>query len=219
MRISDKNIKEMLQKYMDGMTSVEEENMLAIYFRKLRHKKAPDGISDDDWRAYREMFAMFYVKKEQRFSFYIRYCAAAAIVLLVMIGAWQWLDGPGHQQPYNGNDMALTAYGDTTVNKVCPDTSKTEIMRVIFPPDHRDMKKKSIKNKPMRNVPPVPRHYLAQSGADDSVTVDMDDAVRQADLLMHAVYVQQQSELYDIICQYAADVAELEEDTDDMEIY
>lgn len=34
MKITDKNIAQFLQKYMDGQTSVDEERMLADYFRK-----------------------------------------------------------------------------------------------------------------------------------------------------------------------------------------
>lgn len=49
----------LLQRFMDGTTTVDEEALLADFFRHASDCDRPDDIPEDDWRAYREMFAMF----------------------------------------------------------------------------------------------------------------------------------------------------------------
>ena len=57
--MTDLQIISLLQRYMDGLTTIDEENVLAEYFSKATDDDRPDEISADDWRAYREMFGMF----------------------------------------------------------------------------------------------------------------------------------------------------------------
>ena len=54
--MTDLQIISLLQRYMDGLTTIDEENVLAEYFSKATDDDRPDEISADDWRAYREMF-------------------------------------------------------------------------------------------------------------------------------------------------------------------
>lgn len=211
MNINDRNIKDFLQKYMDGMTSVEEENMLTGYFRKAGHKKAPDGIPEDDWQAYKDMFAMFGGAR-RNYNIMVRYCVAAAVALLVVLGAWRWSDAGSWQSHDAGECVAMTAAPDTVTTDVGADTAKVNIM----PYGRKTVKKKVLKTKRPRYVMPVPKHYLAEaSDKADSVMVDIDEAVRQIDLLIQAVCVQQESDLNTIMRKNAMAVAEFDEWTDD----
>ena len=215
MKINDSNIKDFLQKYMDGMTSVEEESMLAEYFRKAGRKKAPDSIPEDDWQAYREMFAMF-GGVSHNYNIWMRYCAAAAVALLMVIGAWRW-SGTEQQNPhYAGDYVTMTTARDTAKTDVSADTTKVNTV----PYERKTVKKKVIRTKRLRETPPVPRHYLAEaSDKNDSMKIDIDEAVRQTDLLIQAVYMQQKIDLNTIMQKNAIAVAEFEEWTDDADSY
>lgn len=215
MKINDSNIKDFLQKYMDGITSVEEESMLAEYFRKAGRKKAPDSIPEDDWQAYREMFAMF-GGASHNYNMWMRYCAAAAVALLVVIGAWRW-SGTEQQNPHDASDcVAMTTARDTVKTDVSADTTKVNTV----PYERKTVKKKVIRTRRLRETPPVPRHYLAEaSDKTDSTEIDIEEAVRQTDLLIQAVYMQQKIDLNTIMQKNAIAVAEFEEWTDDADSY
>lgn len=47
----DKDIQKLIERFMAGQTSIEEEDMLAEYFRSHKVK--------DEWKAYKEMFGWF----------------------------------------------------------------------------------------------------------------------------------------------------------------
>lgn len=217
MKINDSNIKKFLQKYMDGMTSVEEENLLAEYFRKAGRKKAPDGIPEDDWQAYMEMFAMFDSDtRHYNINMWMRYCAAAAVALLLVIGAWRWSGTEPQHSHYAGDCVAMTTARDTANTDVSADTTKVNTV----PYERKTVKKKMIRTKRLRETPPVPRHYLAKASDNaDSMKIDIDEAVRQTDLLIQAVYMQQKIDLNTIMQKNAIAVAEFEEWTDDADSY
>ena len=62
--MTDRQIISLLQRYMDGLTTIDEEKALAEYFSKATDDDRPNEISTDDWRAYREMFGMFATGEE-----------------------------------------------------------------------------------------------------------------------------------------------------------
>lgn len=47
--MTDRQIISLLQRYMDGLTTIDEENVLAEYFSKATDDDRPDEISTDDW--------------------------------------------------------------------------------------------------------------------------------------------------------------------------
>ncbi len=57
--MKDIEVEELLKRFMDGETSVVEEDALAEYFRETGGDDRPLSISKEDWEAYREMFRMF----------------------------------------------------------------------------------------------------------------------------------------------------------------
>ena len=203
--MSDKEIKEMLQKYMDGMTSVEEETRLAKYFSKAGNKAAPEGIADADWQAYKEMFAMFAPKRRKAAVVKLwRWAAAAAVLLLVVLGSRVWFDRPVSSTMPDDKRVAVV---DSTASEVVPDT-----MELGGAPQEKTPVVKKRKKQPVRqrHEPTVPRHYMAQA-APASEEVDPEEALRQADLLMQAVYLQQQSDLNDAMMQCTLVIEEEEE--------
>lgn len=211
MRINDKNIAQYLEKYMDGQTSVDEERMLASYFRKHGDKPAPEGVDCEDWQVYREMFAMF-EPKPQVSRRYARHLVAASATILLAFGAWIWMSD-SHNMPQETATQptaAMTTAEDSITDGGKADTLKMEVTPVQQPA-RKPATRKGINRNRYSDTPPLPRHYLAQATAKDSTPVDLDEAVRQADLLMKAVYIQQQSDLYNIMGQYENIVASIDE--------
>ena len=49
---SKEHIEQLLTRFMEGTSTLEEEDLLARYFKEKKH--LPEA-----WKAYREMFAMF----------------------------------------------------------------------------------------------------------------------------------------------------------------
>ena len=200
MKMSDKEIKALLQRYMDGMTSLEEEAMLTRYFSKAGNRITPEGIAEKDWQAYKEMFAMFAPKRNKVGIVWLWRCAAvAAVVLLVVAGAGVWLESREASPMDEGGYVAVAEKTDSILIDVVADTMKSEMI-------HQDkipaVKKKSRKQKYPRYEPSVPRHYMAQNAPKSAETeIDAEEALRQAELLMQAVYLQQQSDVNNAMMQ------------------
>ena len=57
--MKDIEVEDLLKRFMDGETSLEEETALAEYFREAGDEDRPNNIPKEDWEAYREMFRMF----------------------------------------------------------------------------------------------------------------------------------------------------------------
>ena len=57
--MKDIEVEDLLKRFMDGETSVEEETALAEYFFGAGDEDRPNNIPKEDWEAYREMFRMF----------------------------------------------------------------------------------------------------------------------------------------------------------------
>ena len=207
MTMSDKEVKRMLRKYMDGMTSVDEETRLAEYFSKAGDKAAPEGVAAEDWQVYKDMFAMFAPRRHRGISISLwRWAAAAAVLLLAVAGSRVWFGRPAPV----AND-AYVAVADSTASATATDTTAIEVV-----PRHEETlpaKKTGKKSTRPRHEPAVPRYYMAQATqpAADSVRIDSEEALRQADLLMQAVYLQQQSDLNSVMMQCTLVIEEEEE--------
>lgn len=215
MKVTDKNIKAMLQKYMDGLTSVAEEQMLTVYFKQAKHKNAPDGISAADWQTYKEMFAMFGTSpRRSRMTVFVRRAAVVAAVVITAVICYHriFLHNNNHTSDNGAMVAKSDAHYDSTVVRIPVDTAKTETMPAV--------RKRIREKRRLRNMPPIPKHYLANNTTTDSVTaVDTEEAIRQTELLMKAIYIKQQNELNGIMAKYAMAIAEFEESYEEEEIY
>ena len=207
MKMSDKQVRQMLQKYMDGLTSVDEERRLAEYFQKAAGKTAPEGISAADWQAYKEMFAMFAPKRRSTGGSWLWRGVAAAVVLLAAIGGWLWFDRFAPPLVAEADPQVRVEKVDTASTETVADTAAVETV----PQPKTPATKKPIRR---RYEPPVPRHYMAQAEPQtaDPEAVDVEEAMRQADLLMQAVYLQQQTDLNSAMMQCTLVIEEEEED-------
>lgn len=89
---SKEHIEQLLKRFMEGTSTLEEEDLLARYFKEEKH--LPEA-----WEAYREMFAMFDAERakentalmpkwNRRLSWY--WAVAAAITLLALVGVGLW---------------------------------------------------------------------------------------------------------------------------------
>ena len=208
--MNDKEIKALLQRYMDGITSLEEEAMLARYFSKAGDKAAPEGIVDEDWQAYKEMFAMFAPQKNKVGIVWLWRCAAvAAVMLLVVAGGSLWFGSKKQSPVVNGGYVVMVEKTDSTITEIAADTMKTEMIHQNKIPA---VKKKSRQQKYPRYEPAVPRHYMAQTTPKAVETeIDTEEALRQAELLMQAVYFQQQNDLNNAMMQCTLIIEEEEE--------
>lgn len=188
----DKNIEQLIKRFMDGQTTVEEESRIAEYFRT--------HDVEDEWKAYKDMFAWFddgmpiqqetekhktrNSKKAKIIAFAM--AAAAAIAALIIIAT------PGNNgimpvqktanviQP-SAADAIETAIKDTlAIDSVSKETSR---------PAH---KKAKIRRR-VYNVMP-PKTYLADAKQDS-----IDEIANQmAEEKLQQIYNEQNSKLQEI---------------------
>lgn len=89
---SKEHIEQLLTRFMEGTSTLEEEDLLARYFKEEKH--LPEA-----WKPYREMFAMFDAerdkenvssmpKRKRLLPWY--WTVAAAITLLAVVGVRLW---------------------------------------------------------------------------------------------------------------------------------
>lgn len=194
--MTDSKLRLLLEKYMDGQTSLSEEASLARAVMERGSASHPDGISDDDWKVYHEMFVMFgnveatdaegmtatehkpatehklATEPKPATRSIIRWTAAvlaiaAAIVAFVVMR-------PMHQLPDNmlvaeGNkvtDSLSSSYGDTIRNIELPAPKP-----LTHPTEHKTGK--------MRKHPyamPVDRNLNAEAEKTANIIVDTIDA-------------------------------------------
>lgn len=216
--MTDSKLRLLLEKYMDGQTSLSEEASLARTVMERGSASPPDGISDADWKVYREMFAMFsnveatdakgMTATEHKLATEhkpatrstIRWTAAvlaiaAAIVAFVVIR-------PMHQLPDNTllaeenqvTDSLSSSYGDTIRNIELPAPKP-----LIHPTEHKTGK--------MRKHPyamPVDRNLIAEAEKTANVIVDTIDAQTSlaVDSLLQTALAEQAKAVEAAIAKY-----------------
>lgn len=213
--MNDKHLILLLQRFMDGATTVDEETALADFFRRATDADRPDGITPDDWRVYRQMFAMFESDAagvgdtggQQSASRHVRlrhrtgWIAAAAAVALLVVGGLALL--PRHD---SGDARALAEYADDNAagNRLADSIAAERRQRISA--DSINLKERP---KPIRKSgrpywqPRPPKVYVAEAAKEqDCKTADdgpdnrqIDEAVKQVDALLKAINLQQSAEL------------------------
>ena len=154
-------VEKLLQKFMDGTTTLEEEALLGDFFRT--HEVT------GEWATYKEMFAMFdtgkvIVETPRRRTLWWRWAGiAAAIILLIALGIVL-----RHQMSEKPNLIAQT---DTTHTAPQPISQPSE--KIEEQPDTTN------KAKEMQRLSRPPKRYMAKV-TKETVTVPTDSIIFSA---------------------------------------
>ena len=225
--MTDLQIISLLQRYMDGLTTIDEEKALADFFSKATDDNRPEAISADDWRAYREMFGMFATANEPieqskeeisaiTHGFNLRNVAvwitsAAAVALLVFAASTQ----------LDNNTMDNHPLAQQVINKISVDSIADSISAERPQPIAVDsIKPQPVKQQRHKTVRPYwqprpPKVYVADVLDAKPDTTDIEEAVRQADILLQAISVHQSAEINQLELQ-ALEVFEDDDSDNDM---
>ena len=225
--MTDLQIISLLQRYMDGLTTIDEEKALAEFFSKATDDNRPEAISADDWRAYREMFGMFATANEPieqskeeisaiTHGFNLRNVAvwitsAAAVALLVFAASTQ----------LDNNKMDNKPLAQQVINKISVDSIADSISAERPQPIAVDsIKPQPVKQQRHKTVRPYwqprpPKVYVADVLDAKADTTDIEEAVRQADILLQAISVHQSAEINQLELQ-ALEVFEDDDSDNDM---
>lgn len=225
--MTDLQIISLLQRYMDGLTTIDEEKALAEFFSKATDDNRPEAISADDWRAYREMFGMFATANEPieqskeeisaiTHGFNLRNVAVwitsvAAVVLLVFAASTQ----------LDNNTMDNQPLAQQVINKISVDSIADSISAERPQPIAVDsIKPQPVKQQRHKTVRPYwqprpPKVYVADVLDAKPDTTDIEEAVRQADILLQAISVHQSAEINQLELQ-ALEVFEDDDSDNDM---
>ena len=225
--MTDLQIISLLQRYMDGLTTIDEEKALAEFFSKATDDNRPEAISADDWRVYREMFGMFATANEPieqskeeisaiTHGFNLRNVAvwitsAAAVALLVFAASTQ----------LDTNKMDNKPLAQQVINKISVDSIADSISAERPQPIAVDsIKPQPVKQQRHKTVRPYwqprpPKVYVADVLDAKPDTTDIEEAVCQADILLQAISVHQSAEINQLELQ-ALEVFEDDDSDNDM---
>ena len=205
--MKDIKVEELLKRFMDGETSVEEEMALTEYFREATDEDRPDSIPEEDWEAYREMFRMFEDGEEGRgrdahaprgIRIYMAAAAVAAFIVLVLILNVGGKQGKPMIAEVEAVDTikAMTVPIDTLRDKPSIDKLRNDNVEVSPTPS---LKAKPKKQQKLPYTPPVPRHLIAQVAEANEVSEDsMAVALEEAERLINAMTVYQEIRISEI---------------------
>lgn len=232
----NRQIISLLKRYMEGATTVEEETALAEFFGMATDADRPDAISADDWRTYKEMFGMFApetVAKDQQEGagadakervtlrkVALWMASAAAVASLVFAVSALLPDNTQYVRP-----LAQQTGGVMPADSVADSISAEQPQRIVA--DSVKQPEKLRMRKALRPYwqPRPPKVYVADADKDATMpadSADIEKAVRQADILLHAIKANQSAEIGQLELQamemfeadeYDADESEAE-DTD-----
>lgn len=228
----------LLQRFMDGTTTVDEEAVLADFFRHATDSDRPADISADDWLAYREMFAMFetpavadaqradivptdeQTASQQRINYRrlaVWLTTAAAVALLVVV---RLVGRQGHDGSVSAELSQPVA--SLPAGNVADSIASKQEQSVERDSVNQRTRKDAVKPRCPYWQPRPPKVYMAEKAEvkaeDTSLGVDADarkieEAVSQAEMLLQAISAHQSAEL-DRLQSQAMDVF-ADTDTDD----
>ena len=205
--MKDIKVEDLLKRFMDGETSVEEEMALTEYFREATDEDRPDSIPEEDWEAYREMFRMFEDGEAGRgrdahaprgIRIYMAAAAVAAFIVLVLILNVGGKQGKPMIAEVEAVDTikAMTVPIDTLRDKPSIDKLRKDNVEVSPTPS---LKAKPKKQQQLPYTPPVPRHLIAQVAEANEVSEDsMAVALEEAERLINAMTVYQEIRISEI---------------------
>lgn len=207
--MTDRQIISLLKRYMEGATTVEEETALAEFFGRATDDDRPNDISADDWRTYKEMFGMFApetVAKDQqdgaaadakeRFTLrkvVLWMASAAAVASLVFAVSALLPDKMQTGQPLAQQTGRLMP-ADSIADSISAEQPRVVADSVKQQPEKLRMRKAL---RPYWQPRP-PKVYVADADKEATMpadSADIEKAVRQADILLHAINANQSAEI------------------------
>ena len=228
--MTDRQIISLLKRYMDGATTVEEETALADFFCTATDADRPDAISAADWSAYREMFCMFAPEQvgndllnetaaptAQRFTLrntLLWVASVAAVAVLVFVVSALLPDNTPSGQP-----LAQQAARLVPADSIADSISAEQPQRILADSVKQQPEKRRL-HKSLRPYwqPRPPKVYVAEADRSASTradSTDIEEAVRQADILLHAINANQSAEINQLELQamelFETDDAEADE--------
>lgn len=207
--MTDRQIISLLKRYMEGATTVEEETALAEFFGMATDADRPDAISADDWRTYKEMFGMFAPETDakdqqdgavadakERFTLRkvaLWMASAAAVASLVFAVSALLPDNTQSVQPLAQQTGRLIP-ADSIADSISAEQPRVVADSVKQQPEKQRM------HKALRPYwqPRPPKVYVADADKDATMpadSADIEKAVRQADILLHAIKANQSAEI------------------------
>ena len=199
--MKDIEVEDLLKRFMDGETSLEEETALAEYFREAGDEDRPNNIPKEDWEAYREMFRMFDDGEAGRgrdahaprgIRIYMAAAAVAAFIVLVFmlnIGGEQGKPMIAEVEAVD-TIKAMNVPIDTLRDEPSIDKLRNDNVEVSPTPS---LKSKPKKQQKLPYTPPVPRHLIAQAAEASGISEDsMAVALEEAERLINAMTVYQE---------------------------
>lgn len=217
--MNEQQLLSLLQRYMDGLTTVDEESALAVFFGRASDADRPDAISAEDWKVYQEMFAMFapqaqsltqkhkaiehetteHETTKHRSRFTLRqvsvWIASAAAIALIVFAASTQLRHDSSSSPTLAQHSVSTPAADSLSDSISADQPQ----RIVVDSVRQKLPKQKTRKAPRPYWQPrPPKVYMA--GADKPSTAQLDsakieEAVRQADILLQTINAQQSVEM------------------------
>lgn len=209
----------LLQRYMDGLTTVDEESALAVFFGKASDADRPDAISAEDWKVYQEMFAMFAPQAqsltqkhkateheateheitEHRSRFTLRqvsvWIASAAAVALILFAASTQLRHDSSSSPTLAQHSVSTPAADSLSDSISADQPQ----RIVVDSVRQNLPKQKTRKAPRPYWQPrPPKVYMAGADKPSAAQLDsakIEEAVRQADILLQTINALQSVEM------------------------
>lgn len=207
--MNEQQLLSLLQRYMDGLTTVDEESALAVFFGRASDADRPDAISAEDWKVYQEMFAMFapqaqsltqkHETTEHRSRFTLRqvsvWIASAAAVALIVFAATTQLEHDSPSSPTLAQHSVNTSAADSLSDSISADQPQRIAVDSVR---QKHPKQKTRKAPRPYWQPRPPKVYMAGADKPSAAQLDsakIEEAVRQADILLQTINAQQSVEM------------------------
>lgn len=216
--MTDVEITKLIERFMAGETTLEEEKMLSDFFRTSSAAEKPIQISDEDWLAFQEMFQILdggfeknNKKRERRLWLLTAAAAAAAIVLVAVLSIRERNQASMLAEVDTGKEHMVVISASPEKQK--PVVCAADEQEVMLPSDTlKDCKKNDSATTPrspgngnprkLPYSPSIPRHCFAQAAKTHGVSVDsLAVALSEVEYLIEAATVYQEiriSELCDV---------------------
>ena len=217
--MNEQQLLALLQRYMDGLTTVDEESALAVFFGRASDADRPDAISAEDWKVYQEMFAMFapqaqsltqkhetteheateHEATKHRSRFTLRqvsvWIASAAAVALIVFAATTQLEHDSPSSPTLAQHSGSTPAADSLSDSISADQPQ----RIAVDSVRQKLPKQKTRKEPRPYWQPrPPKVYMAGADKPSAAQLDsakIEEAVRQADILLQTINAQQSVEM------------------------